>query len=111
MHHGHDLAQILGCCIVRRVKDEMLVRCGGDVAAGVVPAPAFDYMDQAAALAGILNLRVRQDVSLEGVGQLHHWVRPAPGKLPNGNSAVAPNRSLQLSTRLPHTSAASVPTT
>ena len=63
----HDLARILGSGIVRRIKDEVLRRRGGDVAAREVPTPTFDHDDQPAALAGIFGLRVREDFSFEAV--------------------------------------------
>ena len=63
----------------------MLVGRIGQVGAGEIPLAALDHGNQAAALAGILSLRVLQDCCFQCFAD-DHLLRPAPGKLPNGKA-------------------------
>ena len=67
MDYGDHVAKVFGSGVVCRLDDEVLVWCGGNVAAWDVPLPAFDHHNQPAALAGIFGLGVSHDVGLEAV--------------------------------------------
>ena len=108
--NGHDFALVLDCCVVFCLEHKMLIGGVGQVGAGKVAFASFDNGDESATLAWIFCLRVLQDLGFQRFTD-DHLPRPAPGKLPNGNSDSPVikflNLRLQLDIRLPHWSARS----
>ena len=100
-----DLAGIFSRGEIGRIHDELL-GIGCQVLAWPIPTPTFDHHHQATRLAGVVAFGVIHC----RVAPAHEVNAPMPGKDPNGNEPVDPNRSLQLSSRLPQISKAKVAT-
>ena len=106
MHHRDNLTGIFCCSPVIWCQCKKLVRAGGKVLAWPVLVAPFVDNDQPARFPWVFSFGVLQCVVLPR----HDAADPMPGKLPYGNSALAPNLTWQLLSLLPHTSRPELPT-
>ncbi|MNL35327.1 hypothetical protein D3C87_1573520 [compost metagenome] len=101
VHDSDNVSLVLRSGVVFRVQDEV-VRFFRLIAARLISWLAAHADDQADRLAWVLRTRVRLGISPALVEKFAHdqslGTRDIPGKPPNGNSSLAPNRSLQPAT-------------
>lgn len=107
VHHGSDLALLIGFGVVLGVNHE-LIGSHTQVSARPVNLPTFSDHKQPARLArvGLPGVIERQGLAL----RQHQRISPAAGKPPKGNSAFCPNRALHDDRRLPQISRLLEPT-